>query len=1151
MFKPVLFSAIFAIMTSGAVFADDRRTEFFEKRIRPILVHHCYECHGPDESSGKLRLDTKAGWARGGKSGPAIVPGDPSKSLVFRAVAYKDAKLKMPPPDSARKLSDLQISDLAKWIRDGAIDPRTGDPIIGEIEAAAKDHWAFQPIAFPKTEPTGHSVDFFIDQELKKRGFAATDAADMRTLIRRATYDLLGLPPTPEQLATSREKFPELVSSLLASPRYGERWGRHWLDVARYSDAKDGVLMYGDARIRPFAYTYRDYVIRAFNDDKPFDRFIREQLAADQMGLAANSRDLAAMGLLTLGRMFDSNPHDVIDDRIDVVTRGFLGLTVSCARCHDHKFDPIPTADYYSLYGVFASSVEPYDRPQIENVSETGKAYEKELSQKLKEVFGTQQRHYERTLETARNRTSGYLVQVATTKPDISETTIFFLSLLPGQLRPQITYKWRKLIARRAHPDDPVFGPWHDLMQKPVLQADRWRRSGVDERIINGLVAANPKTPAEVARAYGAIIRGEWGRGRDIEEQIAKVQADLSAVDGGAINLADIVAGGNGFGTGTKGAGIHPETGSATTGEAGFISIKRHDELIPVPTNKYVDGVFVPKFDTATISSTGIKITGIKVSSGQTWDYFKFGPSSGFTVNTIDGVDFNKAPNWMMAMHANKGITFDVQALRTTHEFQTARFKALFGHGGKESESQLDFAVYLDGKRVAEARDFQAQQSGKPIDVELSESTRFLTLIVTEGAKGISHDQAILGNPRIVPDKDQKVSDRKRQIIAALKQKTADLREKLQNLNSLEGDPLAELLLAKSSPVWFPRDKIYLYLSRKDKDAYRGLVNQIDAISVKHKSAAARAMVMVDSQSLYDPVIFQRGDPGHPGTPVPRQFLKIASGGDRSPFQNGSGRLDLATAIASPKNPLTARVWVNRVWMHHFGEPLVSAPSDFGLQTPRPVHHKLLDYLAATFIKSGWRTKPLHLLIMTSRAYQQASQIGETARMAKQLQSDPTNQLIWHANRRRLDLEQMRDTMLFISGRFDDTMFGRPPSITDPANRRRTVYAFVERQNIPNVIMTFDFANADTSTARRVTTTVPQQALFLMNSGFITETAKALAERTTGDSVNKRIEKLYTLTLGRSPSAQELGLGNAFVKTNSWEQYAQILLLTNEVMFVD
>jgi len=849
--------------------------------------------------------------------------------------------------------------------------------------------------------------------------------------------------------------------------------------------------------------------------------------------------------------MFDNNPHDVIDDRIDVVTRGFLGLTVGCARCHDHKFDPIPTADYYSLYGVFASSVEPYDRPRVEHVSDKGKAYEKELGQKLKDVFSTQRRHYERTLETARDRTPDYLVQVATTKPDISETTIFFLSLLPEQLRPQITYKWRKLIARRAHAADPVFGPWHDLMQKPVLQVERWRKNGVDERIIDGLVAANPKKPAEVARAYGAIIRGVWGRERDIRQQIAKIQADLSALDGGAINLADILAGGNGYGTGVKGAGIHPQTGKATTGETGFIDIKRHDKLIAVPANKYVDGVFIPKSDTATISSTGIKITGVKTSSGQTWDYFKFGPSAGFTVNSIDGVDFNKAPNWMLAMHANKGITFDVKAFRSSHEFQTARFKAIFGHGGKKSESQLDFAVYLDGKRVAEARDFQAQQHGKPIDIELSESSRFLTLIVTEGGKGISHDQAILGDPRIVPDKNQKVSDRKRQRIAALKQQTVDLREELQNRDSLKGDPLAELLLSKSSPVWFPRNKIYLYLSRKDKDAYRGLVNQIDTISVKHKSAAARAMVMVDSESIYDPVIFQRGDPGQPGTPVPRQFLKIAAGGDRNPFKKGSGRLDLASAIASPKNPLTARVWVNRVWMHHFGDPLVSAPSDFGLQTKRPVQYELLDYLAATFIKNGWRTKTLHSLIMTSRAYQRSSQIGETAQITKQLQSDPSNQLIWHANRRRLDLEQMRDTMLFISGRIDDTMFGRPPLITDPANRRRTVYAFVERQNIPNVIQTFDFADADTSTARRVTTTVPQQALFLMNSGFITETAKALAERTASDSASERIKKLYTLVLGRSPTAQELRLGSTFVKTNSWEQYSQILLLTNEVMFVD
>jgi hypothetical protein len=283
--------------------------------------------------------------------------------------------------------------------------------------------------------------------------------------------------------------------------------------VARYSDARDGVLMYGDARIRPFAWTYRDYVIRAFEQDKPFDRFILEQLAADQLQLPPDSPDLAAMGLLTLGRMFDRNRHDVIDDQIDVVGRGFLGLTLACARCHDHKFDPIPTADYYSLYGIFASSIEPLDRPRIAAISEAGQAFETEFSAKLQEVLTQRSQHYEATLNTARERTADYLAHIVTTPPDVAETAIFFLSPVPGQLRPQITHRWRQAIAVRAFPDDPLFGPWADLMREPVLRPDEWKSRGIDARIISALVAANPMTPVDVARVYGNFLREIWKSG--------------------------------------------------------------------------------------------------------------------------------------------------------------------------------------------------------------------------------------------------------------------------------------------------------------------------------------------------------------------------------------------------------------------------------------------------------------------------------------------------------------------------------------------------------------------------------------------------------------------------------------------------------------
>ncbi len=301
-------------------------------------------------------------------------------------------------------------------------------------------------------------VDRFILASLEKNGLTPSLPADKRTLIRRAYFDLLGMPPNPANIEsfiadTSPDAFPNLIEKLLSSPHYGERWGRHWLDVARYADTKDGVLMYGDDRIRPFAYTYRDYVIRAFNEDLPFDRFIHEQLAANQIEPAVEPWRLAAMGFLTLGRQFDSNIHDVIDDQIDTVSRGFFGLTVSCARCHNHKYDPISSADYYSLYGVFARSVPPLVPPRIDSRPLNGeaKAFEQKYVAKQQEIERMLERQYELLSHAARRRVGDYLVHVATTKPDPMETAIYFLSLAPEDLRLPIVARWRNYLAKRTN----------------------------------------------------------------------------------------------------------------------------------------------------------------------------------------------------------------------------------------------------------------------------------------------------------------------------------------------------------------------------------------------------------------------------------------------------------------------------------------------------------------------------------------------------------------------------------------------------------------------------------------------------------------------------------------------------------------------------
>lgn len=318
------------------------QTEFFENRIRPVFVKHCYKCHSADATKvkGGLYLDSRDGVFKGGDSGPAIVPGDPEKSLLVKSIRYTDPDLQMPP--KGEKLSDAQIADLVAWVKMGAPDPRVGTATVKKSDG--KDHWAFQPVKKPavpvisksvnsnqsetgaralKTDSliTGYSnpIDAFIAEKLTGKGMTLSPPADKRTLIRRVYYDLIGLPPTPEEVQAfiddaSPDAFAKVVDRLLAMPQYGERWGRHWLDVARYSDTKGEIKRLRDTPLYPFAWTYRDYVIKSFNDDKPYDRFIIEQIAADKLPLAKGDPALAALGFLTLGERFQNNENDIINE---------------------------------------------------------------------------------------------------------------------------------------------------------------------------------------------------------------------------------------------------------------------------------------------------------------------------------------------------------------------------------------------------------------------------------------------------------------------------------------------------------------------------------------------------------------------------------------------------------------------------------------------------------------------------------------------------------------------------------------------------------------------------------------------------------------------------------------------------------------------
>jgi cytochrome c553 len=725
------------------------QVRFFEAEVRPLLLEKCASCHGKDSAQGGLRLDQPVTAAMA-KAILERVKGEGGKPLM---------------PQGGPPLPAAKIAALDTWEKMGAPWPTGGKPVPTKAPL-----WSLQPVKKPAVPAVKNAawvrspIDAFLLAKMEAKGLAPAPPTDKRSLLRRVTFDLTGLPPTPaEILAFVTDKAPDAyekaVDRLLASPRYGERAARLWLDLARYADTKGYV--FNEDRNYYNAYTYRTWVIAAFNDDLPYDRFVLNQLAADKLVASDDRTPLAALGFLTVGRRFLNAQPDIIDDRIDVTMRGLQGLTVACARCHDHKFDPIPTQDYYSLYSVFASSHE--------------------------------------------------------------------------------------------------------------------------------------TTPAISAKE----IREPW------EAHNAKVDA----------------------------------------------ATRERDELLRDET----------------------------------------------------------------------------KALRET---------------------------------------VKAQAAGT----------------------------ATVGVP---------LSD-------ALKKALQSVRE-----NELPtGENLATIEAA------FPDER---------RARLTALRQTLKALEDNRPTSPEFAMAMADG----DPVtvhVFKRGNEGNPGDLAPRRFLRCVSGDTRPEWKDGSGRLELARAIVSPDNPLTARVFVNRIFQQHFGTGIVRTPSDFGYQGEKPTHPELLDWLAWTFSRDDrWSIKKLHRRLVLSSAYRMRSEFGEA-----ELLKDPENRLYAHQNRRRLDLEQLRDSLMMASGKLETEVAGGKSVDLwkTPFTGRRAVYGFIERQNLPGIFKTFDFASPDATSARRFQTTVPQQALFFLNSPLAAEQARALAslpelKRLPDDAA--RVRALYLRLFGRVPTADEAALAAKFL----------------------
>ncbi len=783
------------------------------------------------------------------------------------------------------------------------------------------NHWSFRPIVHSApptvldTSPGITRLDRFLLSRLEAAGLHFSPPADRRTWIRRATYSLHGLPPTASEIADFEanrqpDAYERVVDRLLASPRYGERWARNWMDVARYADTKGYVRLNENPKYLG-SWPYRDYLIRAFNADLPYDRFVVEQLAADQLDLGSDPRPLAAMGFLTLGQRFLNSRHDILDDRIDVVTRGLLGLTVACARCHDHKFDPVSMRDYYALHGIFDSSVEPRIPPLVAAPEDPRERadYLAGLSERSR-VFDTYlEAQRQRLTALFRSRMGEYLLAAQKESLQANFLPVMFLVDASKDLNPVITQRWCRLLDRTRKSGHPVLGLW------------------------NAVASAGEKNfPA----AMGAALAS--------------------------------------------------------------------------PTS--------------------------------------FNP-----------------------------LVF--AAVRSTHPKSLPALAACYGDVFAKTESAWQ---------------------------------------------------------------------------AALKASPA-----ASQLNTPAQEEVRRMLYGEDAPPDVPLAEVedLFYVDTTTQSAFHAQQRKVEDW-ISGSAGAAHAQILTDTPVPVQPRVFLRGNAANPGEFVERRFLQILSHSNTAAFHHGSGRLELARAIASPDNPLTARVLVNRVWMHHFGTGLVRTPGDFGTRGESPTHPELLDELAFQFMHDGWSLKALHRQILLSAAFRQGSHDVSEA-----LRQDPENRLLWRMNRRRLDWESLRDSILLASDNLSTTLGG--PSVDllkTPTPDRRTLYGFIDRQDLPVLFRSFDFAAPDSCTVQRFETSVPQQALYLLNGPLLRSEARHLASTQSIATEAESITRLYRRILGRPPSPKERDLGLRFLAGDNplsgpldhftrLEEFIQALLLTNEFAFVD
>ena len=1067
-FIAVLFLSCLAAGVPYSVHAADPKwpssdLEFFEREVRPILATQCGSCHSESNTMSALRLDSRDAVLKGGNRGPAAVPGHPDESLMIQAVRHESIQMPL-----GSKLSDTNVASLEEWVRRGlpwTPEQPTDAPseISQHYESMRREHWAFQPVEEPSLPPRKFAgwaespIDRFVAAGLQRASLKPNRPAGRAALLRRLSFVLTGLPPTPREVqdfvnSPAPDAYELALDRLLESRHYGERWARHWMDIVRFGETLGNDWNYENNG----AWLYRDYLIRAFNADVPYDQLIREHIAGDLLAeprLGADqtvNESLAGTFFFRLGEqghddctMFREVRTDVVDDQIDTLGKAFQGLTISCARCHDHKLDPIPTADYYGLYGVLDSS------RLVTRTIDTHKAND-DLKLQLLGIKRKIQSELAATWLVEAEDLDSHLL--ASVRDENEEAPIS-----PGRtvLDPERAERIRELVeSGDLALEDPLY-PWMHLAR----DAENASRTSLSE-VWTGLaerysrhqrwrVEFNEENFQEIANFTGDTLSGWHAEGRAFDPVLSP-SGEFSIAPRGHEALS----------------GMFP---------AGVFT-----HLLSEKLNGALRSPYLPR-DKKYIS---LRVVGGKLAAWRTvLDNCML--SERYQVLDRDRLGWIKIP------------------LRDKHDEYRIYAELVTKHDNPRLPDRPARMTEAMNEQMADPRSFFGITKAVLHDCdELPEDE--LTHVQRLFQPGIPDDLGAAA---------ARYASTAKQAVRSWSEGTAS-RDDVRWLRWL-------------------LDNDFIANSKYVTPRLRGLVDRYRAIE-RRLSVPQVIQGMSDMERGHDTPIFRYGDPDDHGELSPRGFLSLLEDIGKPGPPRGSGRREVAEVIASPRNPLTPRVMVNRIWHYLFGRGLVATVDNLGRFGERPSHPELLDFLAGQFMEDGWSIKKTIRRIALSQTFRQSSEAKPKA-----VDADPGNLLYYRYPARRLEAESIRDSILAVSGKLDRTMYG--PSIHPYREKpkayrkllsgpldgtgRRSIYLKVTRHEGAAFLEALDFPAPAVARGRRDVTNVPRQALTMMNDQFVVGEAgfwaQALIEESS-ESVRTRLRTMYRAALGRPPTDLEL-----------------------------